>query len=311
MSSTSTQIKPATRPLFGVDDQTFREKFNRACFEVSHQLANHPLFEFGRLFELLKVEKSKIYWDMGDVKVNQKWKDIQNSNCSVDEAFSQIEKSQAWMVFRSIQRDPEYKALVKSYVDEIEERSGLDFKRFVKMKDAIIFVTSPGRKTTYHIDRECSFLLQIRGNKVMYTFDKDDRAITTDQELEEYWTVNNNAANYKEQYQNRAQEWQLVPGNGVHIPVGSPHWLKNGNDVSISLNINVHMHDFVRANVYRANYYIRKAGFKPAPPGKSKLGDVVKRNLMGGLIAARRIVKPKKSTISNDRDGKSGTPWRG
>jgi len=310
MQTVLEKVKPATRPLFEVDDQTFREKFNQAAFMVTHQLADHPLFQFGRLMELLKAEKSKIYWDMGDVKVNQKWKDLQNSNCSVDEAFGQIEKSQAWMVFRSIQRDPEYKALVEGYVDEIEQRSGLDFKKYVKMKDAIIFVTSPGRVTTYHIDRECSFLLQIQGNKTLYSYDKNDRVVIPDEMLERYWTVNNNAADYKEEHQSRSQEWQLAPGNGVHLPVGSPHWLKNGNNVSISLNINVHLHDFVKANIYRANYYIRRAGFKPKPPGHSKVGDAIKRNVMGGLIEARRIIKRKKPHHGKAEAGKAGPPWR-
>ncbi len=38
-------------------------------------------------------------------------------------------------------------------------------ERKIIVEDIIIFVTLPNRKTPYHIDRECNFLLQIRGEE--------------------------------------------------------------------------------------------------------------------------------------------------
>lgn len=295
--------------LFEVDDQTFRTQFNITSFMVEHHLSGHPLFEFDRLFQLLKGGKSSIYWDMGDVKVNQRWNEIKAGNLTADEAFKRIESSSAWMIFRSIQRDPDYKALLERYIAEIEERSGLNFAKYVKVKDAIIFVTSPRRVATYHIDRECSFLLQIRGDKTAYVFDKDDRQVIPEEELERYWAVDNNAATYKEQYQHKAKECLLVPGNGVHIPVGAPHWVKNGDNVSISLNINVHFHEFVKANVYRANYFMRKAGLNPSPPGKSQMTDTVKGSVVGGLTRARRLLQGRFSQAFMIARG--DPPWKG
>jgi hypothetical protein len=297
------------RRLLGVDDHTFRTQFDETSFIVSHQLADHPLFEFTRLFQFLKAENSDVYWDMGDVKVNQRWSEVKPASLSVDEAFGRIETANAWMIFRSIQRDPEYRAMLEGFIKEIEERSGVDFKKDVKVKDAIIFVTSPGRIATYHIDRECSFLLQIKGDKTVYVFDKNDRTVITEEELERYWTVDNNAATYKEQHQNRAQAYELVPGNGVHIPVGAPHWVKNHNNVSISLNFNIHFHDSRKGNIYRANHFLRKAGLKPTPPGRSKLRDSLKSTVVGGLIGARRIARGKKLDVTKAKDG--GPPWKG
>jgi hypothetical protein len=121
--------------------------------------------------------------------------------------------------------------------------------------------------------------------------------------------VDNNAAKYKEQYQNRAQECHLVPGNGVHIPVGAPHWVKNGDNVSISLNINVHYHDSVKGNLYRANHFIRKAGINPTPPGQSKAGDAVKRTVVGGLIGFRRLIRGKVPKTAKTANG--APPWKG
>lgn len=309
MQTTTETLKTPGR-LLNTDDATFRASFNRTAFIVSHQLAGHPLFEFERLFRLLKTDKSKLFWDMGDIKVNQRWNDIKAGSLSVEEAFNQIENADAWMLFRSIQRDPEYKALLEDYLKEVETRSGVDFKRHVKVKDAIIFVTSPRRVSTYHIDRECSFLLQLRGQKNIYIFDRNDREVITEQELERFWTLDNNAAAYKEKYQDRAQNIRLVPGNGVHIPVGAPHWVKNSNEVSISLNINIHFHDYLRGNIYRANHYIRKLGISPKPLGQSPLRDLVKGKFMHGFISARRLLQRRPLPPSPSRYRKTGPPWR-
>src|SRR5438270_332982 len=84
---------------------------------------------------------------------------------------------------------------------------------------SIIFITSPLRVSSYHIDRECNFLLQIRGAKTIHVFDQNDREVLSEQELESFWTVDNNAAVYKPQLQNRANSYLLQPGCGVHIPV--------------------------------------------------------------------------------------------
>jgi hypothetical protein len=304
------KVKSAGR-LLEVDDQTFRAQFNQSCFMVSHQLAGHPLFEFDRLFQLLKkADKSKLIWDMGDIKVNQKWNEIKAGNLSVEEAFSRIENSGAWMTFPSIQRDPEYKALLDDYLAEVEDRCSMDSKRYFKFKDAIIFVASPRRVTTYHIDRECSFLLQIRGDKTIYIHDKSDRTVLTEEELEQYWTVNNNSATFKEQYQDRAKACHLAPGIGVHLPVGAPHWVKNGDNVSISLNINMHFHDMYRGNIYRANHYLRKAGLNPTPPGQSKAKDAIKGRVMHCLVSARRILQGRSLPISPAQTRKHGTPWK-
>ena len=38
---------------------------------------------------------------------------------------------------------------------------------------------------------------------------------------------------------------ELLPGQGVHIPVDAPHWVRNGPVVSVSLNINFHYLDAI------------------------------------------------------------------
>lgn len=288
----------AKGPVFAVDDKAaFREKFDRKSFMVPHNLADNPLFEFDRLFALVKTkaDRGEIYWDMGDIKVNTKWSETPAKNLSAAQAFERIENANAWLLLRAVHKDPEYLAILESCMAQVEELSGVDFKRYVKLKDSIIFITSPRRISTYHIDRECSMLLQIRGDKTIHVFDRKDRDVLPEEEIERFWTVDNNAPKYKEQYQNRATSYLLKPGQAVHIPVNDPHWLQNGDGISISLNVNFHYHDFMRADLYRANYALRRLGLSPIPPGQSTARDAIKRVVIGKPIS---LVKDLKSKIS-------------
>jgi hypothetical protein len=68
----------------------------------------------------------------------------------------------------------------------------------------------------------------------------------------------------------------MTPGTVVHIPVNAPHWVKNHDNVSISVSVNFQFRDRMLANVYRANYALRKLGVRPTPPGRSGLRDLLK-----------------------------------
>ena len=162
----------------------------------------------------------------------------------------------------------------------------------MRVEDALIFITSPNRTTTYHIDRECNFLLQISGSKTIHMFDQRDKDVVPETELEKFWAVDKNAGQYKPQLQDRATPYRLVPGNGIHIPINDPHWLQNDNNVSISLSVNFTLKDSERANIYRANYFMRKAGMHPAPPFTSPLKDGLKNAMMMSLVRAGTFGDP-------------------
>jgi hypothetical protein len=142
-------------------------------------------------------------------------------------------------------------------------------------------MNSPNRVSSYHIDRECNCLLQIRGSKTVHVFDRDDREVLSETEIERFWTVDNNAAVYKPHLEDRARVFELTPGSAVHIPVNAPHWVRNGPEVSVSLSINFHYKDALLADVYRANYWLRRMGLRPAEPRSSAERDALKSTLYG------------------------------
>jgi hypothetical protein len=277
------------------DAKAARENFNRQSFQISHRLSSHPLFQLGKLLELAertaRFRPEDLYFDMGAVRTGQRWDEIPEARFSAVEAMQQLEDSSAWFIFRHTQRDPEYRDLFERGLSEIKEIAGDGIGSQIRQEDIIIFVTSPKRVTPYHIDRECNFLLQISGTKTIHVFDRDDKDILPDEEIERFWAVDNNAPVFRPEYQDRAISYKMVPGNGVHIPVNFPHWVQNDDNISVSLSVNFQFLDSMRANLYRSNYYLRRLGLKPSRPGQHDARDAAKSFAMSCALAARRLIR--------------------
>jgi hypothetical protein len=126
---------------------------------------------------------------------------------------------------------------------------------------------------------------------MLYVFDRYDREILPEVELERFWAADKNAAVYKKEYQDRAASYPLKPGMGVHIPVNCPHWVQNADNVSVTLAPSFQFRERDLANIYRCNYYMRKFGFRPRPPGHSSIRDFLKTWSMTGAIGARNMLR--------------------
>lgn len=279
--------------LLNLDRAEFEANFNRNFFEVQHQLADHPLFQIPRLLELADEMTKKwpkdIYFDAGVDDIGQRWSGAP-ADITVEDLMRRIETSKAWIDFKSAERSKEYGKVLNTIICDILKISGRQLEKNMRRKQMAIFVTSPNRISTYHIDSEVNFLLQIRGEKEISLFDRKDREVLPEVEIERSWTVDVNAAVYKPHLQDRATVFKLRPGNGVHIPVNSPHWVKNGNNISVSAAILYHSWDSAYYNLYSTNYYLRRMGLNPTPPFQSKLLDALKQPV-GAAIQAYRTAR--------------------
>jgi hypothetical protein len=287
---------PLAGPVLDADAELFREQFDRTAFVFRHRLAGDPLFAPDRILDLAKRmarDPADVYYDAGKVEIGQRWDETPVCDIPVDHLLQRIETADAWIVLRRAEKFPEYADLLDRCIAEIEALAGRDLRRVMKLRNAIIFINSPHRVSTYHIDRECNFLLQIRGRKTISAFDRRDRDVLPLEEIERFWAVDNNAATYKPEFADRAMVVELTPGSAIHLPVNAPHWVANGPDVSVSLSINFHYHDALLADVYRGNYWLRRAGLNPKPPGASPKLDAVAAQVYGSsrtfLRAAQRI----------------------
>jgi hypothetical protein len=57
------------------------------------------------------------------------------------------------------------------------------------------------------------------------------------------------------------------------------------------LAVTFQFQDSYLPNIYRTNYFLRKAGIRPTPPGRSKVRDSLKAWTMGGALCARNALR--------------------
>jgi hypothetical protein len=269
----------AEAPAVWCDPGVFSEKFNIVPFEVEHALGGSELFSMPKLIELAtRISKAKksirtsgdLTCFLGRPGEGAKFPDGLSFPDSIEEVVHDLRHNDAWLVLHHVEHQPEYRQILESTICDILRLTRQNLFRQIKKFDSILFITSPNRKTPYHMDRECSWLFQLQGDKEIHLFDRADEEVVTNAELETFWSSNNDAAIYKPGFERRAFVFQLRPGNGVHIPVNTPHWLHNKNNISVSLNVNFHFHDSVLGNIYKSNYYLRRLGFNPARAGRNR-----------------------------------------
>jgi hypothetical protein len=302
-------------PMVSCDERIFRENFNRVPFEVAHRFSGHPLFDLSKLVELADEITSRndphrphgdAYCLIGTPAPGEKALEASKPIRAVAETIEHIQNANGWIMLNHVERNPAYQTVLEDGIADVLQLAGRQVKNKIKWFEAIIFVTSPRRATPYHVDRECAWLLQIRGDKEIHLFNRADKEAVPDEELERFWAVDNQAGVYKPQFESHAMVYNLRPGTGVHLPVNTPHWLRNGDDISISMNLNFVFHDRIWGNIYKANHALRQRGLKPTPPGRNAFKDGVKgaawsaMQRVNGLIK-RRPYQPEIAKEQNER----------
>jgi hypothetical protein len=276
-------------------------EFDTAAFDplrimaVRHRLMDHPLLQLPKLLELGRRLNAK-----GSVRTHNDQAsaatdfthapDTHKTRLSVEETIRRIEEAQAWLALHNVQQDPEYRTLVDEVLDDVRPR--------VEAKDpgmgyraGWIFITSPNAVTPYHMDHEHNFILQVHGRKTLNVWEPLDREVVTERSLELFhakWS--RELVTYDERFQPRARVFQLEPGLGGYMPLTSPHWVKNGDNVSVTVSFTYYT-DLTRRleTLYRGNYTLRARGLAPAPVGRTPARDAVKHLAFRGYLDAQRL----------------------
>jgi hypothetical protein len=272
--------RPAAGRLLEIDEETFRTHFNRKPFLFRHDVAGHPLFKLSRLAELARtLPPSIVEYNAGKIPVSfPDWENTPYTGLSAEETVRRIEECGSWMVLKRAEAAPDCLQLLNEVLDEIEPLSE-PLEAGMCEREGAVFVTSPGSVTPYHMDHEINFLLQMRGSKTVSVFSASDREVLSELELERHFSgpaIHRNMK-FHDRYQERAMVFELKAGYGLHIPTTDPHWIKNGDQVSISFSAafktRASLH---RGAVYRLNSQMRRVGINPAPYGRGVLRDAVK-----------------------------------
>lgn len=261
--------------LIEIDESGVGETMPLRTFRLTHRLADHPLFKLDRLARLAASLPAEQIEFNGPVAPDQDPQATPSNGLSAEETVRRIEECKSWMVLKNVEHDPDYKALLDACLDEVAEQTGGVMGGALK-RQAFIFVTSPGNVTPLHTDPEYNFLLQIRGSKHMSLFDQRDRAIVSEEDLEMYPGKHRNLP-YRDEFEARATQQTIEPGEAIFVPLFDPHWVRNGPDVSVSFSITWHSATSLRlVKLSYVNAVLRKLGFPQAPAGARKALDAVK-----------------------------------
>jgi hypothetical protein len=191
-------------------DGQFARNYNRRHFQFPHGLKGHPLFELSSLVDLARRPfHHEPFWSNGKV-----------------------------VVLKHVEQDPVYGPVLQDLLARVIELSGKQMRQDVLLGEAIILISSPNRVTSYHMDAECNFLLQVAGNKSLWVYDHTDPTLVSHEAREQYHMGNQNSIAYQESRQSEAGVYELHAGNGVHIPVFAPHWVRNHDNISVALSVN-------------------------------------------------------------------------
>ena len=263
--------------------------FDRRPFTIRHRLAGHPLFALDRLLALARrLPVADTEFHAGDVTVYASPEQVPSTGLSLEETIRRIEECGAWVVLKYVEQDPEYGALMNRCLDEVGEVYGSSL-RGASDRASFIFISSAKAVTPCHIDPENNFLLQIRGSKTIHI---GDRALLPEIDLERYFTGGHRSIEMPEGVESSAAVFQLSAGDGVHVPVTAPHWVVNGDGVSVSFSITfLTPKSRQKAIVHKVNAHLRRKGVRPTPPGASKLRDGFKVLGFEALRSARKLLK--------------------
>jgi hypothetical protein len=280
-----------SRSWLQIDPRRFQARFDRQPFLVCHRLAEHPLFALPRLIELARaLPEDRVEYNAGDVPVSLDPTRTPRTGLSIDETIRRIEACRSWMVFKNVEQDPEYRALLDACLDQVRQHSESGWPGMTR-REGFVFVSSPDSVTPYHMDPEHNFLLQIRGRKRVSLFDGADRALLSERELERFYARGHRNLVFDDANQRKAQVFELTPGDGLYFPVTWPHWVKNGPEVSVSFSITFRTASSDRREIlYHVDERLGRLGIRLPPVGRSALADGARYHVFRAVARARRLL---------------------
>jgi cupin superfamily protein len=252
---------------------------------VAHRLTDHPLLEVESIARLAeRLPEDRVEHNYADLPTVADPNAVQKSDRPVGEVARTIDSNGCWMVLKNIERDPDYKSLLDELLDEVapmvEGREGgmTDRRGFV-------FLSAPGSVTPSHTDPEHNFLLQVRGTKDINVGRFPDEG-TQQLALEHALGGGHRNVDWEPQ---DPRTFHLEPGHGVYVAPHLPHWVKNGDSVSVSLSITFQTPANERVmRVHSLNAKLRRLGLSPQPPGRRPGTDRRKEACVKAIGKLRR-----------------------
>ncbi len=199
-----------------------------------------------------------------------------------------LRNANAWLTLLNVEDDPGMADLMNTQLDQLE--AGMIAKQGkMRRRVAFVFVSSPNSVTPVHFDIEHSLLMQVSGRKIV-SIGRFESAAARRHEIDRYWDGSHGRI---ENLPPEIATYTMTPGRAVYIPPGTPHWVHNGPDISLSVTLTYFSAATIRENrIEDFNSYLRRRHMKPQEPGRSAAVDTAKICAMGGWAVGRRLWSP-------------------
>ena len=231
---------------------------------LRHQLGDHPLFSTEALTALARrMDPVDILSNRADLPVEVRPEGVHEISANAEAVIATIRDKCSWMVFRHVQNDPEYGALLNAIVAELNPVVGPLTGSMLAMK-GFIFISSPGAVTPFHFDPEYNILMQLSGEKLMSVFPAYEETLVSEDAHERVHTHGHVNVPWRDEMEEQGREFALKPGDALFVPFKAPHWVKNGPEVSISLSITWQSEwSYAEADARMMNVTLRRWGRNP------------------------------------------------
>ena len=247
--------------------------------ELQHDLAGHPLLQLERLVEFgQRLEGTpQVFTFNNAAKANVNFNAVARkfpNRKSVAETMLGAETAQAWMLLRHVQSDPAYRDLIDTVLDSVEQHIGRPDPGMYYRAGWII-VSSPRTVTPFHFDPNHGMLLQIRGSKMVYAWDRNDTHVASERARDRYhYRHSMDLLQWQDDFRERAHAFRVRPGTGVYLPLTSPHMVETSDEPSITITCSYNTRATRRCSLVHATHgLIRRTGIEPSPVGRHPLFD--------------------------------------
>ncbi len=226
-----------------IDANICPEMLDKEPFLATHTLLGEEVLSIESLAQILpRLPKEQVMFSQGLNDLNENFDrahiDRKNHMSSKD-TIEKLKTHSSYIMVRSPETSPEFKNVFDKLKEDISQlclKKGIGSEIFDPM--LYLFISSPGAKTPFHIDRYSTLLFQLRGTKTVAIYDQFNEDIVSAKVRENFVDYGPLRPNWSKKTDHLAQKFHFNPGQMLHIPFIAPHYVENGtDDISISLSI--------------------------------------------------------------------------
>jgi hypothetical protein len=278
-----------------IDPGSYKASYNTTPFGFRHNLHQLEIFQFDSILELLDRYNgaSNDYYVAGSAAAaGSAFFDAPHIKLTPREAVKQLDARPTRILLKRLENhDDRFRALTEVLIKQLRSiPSGLGSLPILRMQSSL-FITSAASTTPLHFDPEVGFFTQIEGGKTYHVYTPDD---VSEEELESFYVrgkVSIGQLDLSQRDPEKETVFNLNAGDGFHQPQNAPHWVETCGTRSISYSLVYETSaDRALGRTRAFNYYERKLGLKPTPPGQRSQLDGIKAEAVIPDRLARKVV---------------------